>query len=130
MSLSAGIFEATSSAQASLPIEAGDLFLRDGKVVAVLRAEGEVAWLEADGAEKSGSLEAFKERALERLDLGSLQASFLDSLWQLASSREVPGQIRARAVQVASARARTEEERQLARQWAARLFGGMEPQRS
>lgn len=130
MDLRTQITTSTATRQVDLALAPGDLFVRDGQVVVVLlAAHGGLEWLLADGSVERGDEQTFKGRALTPVDLGRVEGDFLGSLWQLASSREIPGQIRARAVQAAATRAGTEAEGQAARRWASRLFGGMEPVR-
>lgn len=130
MDLRTGIAEDVYRQQKDLALAEGDLFIRDGQVVAITsEAPNELRWLTAAGEEEAGTREAFLSRALQPVTVGPPEANFIDSLWQLASAREIPGQVRAVAVQNAASRARSEMDRAIARRWASALFGGMEPLR-
>jgi hypothetical protein len=123
------IFASVAKRQAGLDPQPGDVYLRDGEALIVSsRTESRVQWRSASGDDHADTLQGFRERAVESIDIAG-GGNYLDHVWQLASSTGIPRDVRALAVQRAARRAQPAEALTVGR-WARTLASGREPTRT
>lgn len=128
--LRAGIFASVQERQAGTSAEVGDVYIRDGAALLVTgRSEGVLGWRTAEGLDLVAPERDFLARAVDLVPAGGSPATYLDNVWQLASSANIPRDVRALAVQRAARRAVGEVDRLTVRRWASTLSAGMEPTR-
>lgn len=126
----AALFDSLARIQEEVSPRVGDVYLRDGDpLIVTARAEDELAFRTASGATVTANLRAFRTRAVEEVDSSGGAGSYIDNVWQLASSQGIPRDVRSLAVQKAARRAPSEGDALTVRRWASTLSSGREPTR-